>query len=134
MNEILFKYLGSPYKFHGSSKEEGYDCINLCISLGKDFGVPIPNINHINFTEENYSGLFNTRENQSLWKKVSPKAHTLVVFKINGVVKHVGYMINEFDFIHIMENSKVSIESIDSVQWSRRFVGCYQYIGNEKEI
>lgn len=134
VNDIVTKYLGVPYKFQGRSIAEGLDCVNLCTLVGKDFGIKVPNINHSLFTTENYSTLFEVRQNINLWKEVQPKANTLCVFKINGVVKHVGYMLNEFDFIHIMENSKVTVDSINSIQWSRRFVGCYEYIGKDLEI
>lgn len=135
VNEVVSKYLGVPYKFQGNSISEGLDCVNLCTLVGEDFGIQVPNINHSFYTEHNYSVLFNkVKEDKNLWVECKPKANSLCAFKINGVVKHVGYMLNEYDFIHIMENSKVTVDSIDSIQWSRRFVGCYEYIGKDLEI
>lgn len=134
INKVVQKYLGVPYKFHGTSIVEGLDCANLCTLVGKDLGVNIPNINHTNYTKDTYSSLFSVKDNYSLWTKVEPMANTLCVFKINGVIQHVGYMLNEFEFIHIMENSKVTVDVLDSVQWNRRLVGCYKYIGLEQEI
>jgi cell wall-associated NlpC family hydrolase len=134
INDIISKYLGVPYKFQGNTIEEGLDCVNLCTQVGKDLGVTIPNVNHTMSTPDSYSSLFDLRQNLSLWKEVRPKANTLCVFKINGVVKHVGYMLNEYNFIHIMEHSKVTVDSIDSIQWSRRLVNCYEYVGKDLEI
>lgn len=134
INKIITKYLGTPYRFHGTTTEEGLDCANLCTLVGKDLGINIPNINHNIHTMETYSSLFKLKDDTSLWKQVEPRANTLCVFKINGLVRHVGYMLNEFEFIHIMENSKVTVDTLYSVQWNRRLVGCYQYVGNKEEI
>ena len=134
INTIIMKYLGTPYLYQGSTIEEGLDCANLCTLVGKDLGILIPNINHTLYNQDSYSVLFNTKDNTRLWKEVQPRANTLVVFKVNGIIQHVGYMVNDFEFIHIMENSKVSVDSLDSVQWKRRFVGCYEYVGDKQEI
>lgn len=134
INKVIMKYLGVPYKFNGESIQEGLDCINLCVLVAKEFGVNMPNINHKLHTENSYPVMFNTRNDCLLWKESEPKAGTLCVFKINGQVKHVGYMLNSNDFIHIMENSKVTVDSINNIQWYRRLVGCYEYIGDKIEI
>lgn len=130
INKIIMKYLGTEYKYQGNSIKEGFDCINLCCAVGKDLGVYIPNINHNMFDEESYPVLFNSRKDLNLWKEVEPKANTLCVFKINGTIQHVGYMIDSNQFIHIMQGSKVTVDTIDNIQWSRRLVSCYEYIGN----
>lgn len=131
VNKIIMKYLGTHYKFNGEGIKEGLDCINLCVLVAKDFEVTIPNINHITHTESSYPALFNTRNDLTMWREVKPKQGALCVFKINGIVKHVGFMLNTNDFIHIMENSKVTVDSLSNVQWSRRFVNCYEYIGDD---
>lgn len=134
INNVIMKYLGTAYKFNGESLKEGLDCANLCVLVAKDFGVNIPNINHTLHTESSYSVMFSVRDDKSLWKLVESKFGTLCVFKINGEIKHVGFMINENDFIHIMENSKVTVDTLSSIQWKRRLVGCYEYIGSKLEI
>lgn len=131
LNKDYYKYLGVNFKFNGNSIEEGYDCINLCCAIAKDRGVPMMNINH-EFTNINtYHYLFNIRET-SVWEKLNkPMADTLVVFKINGKISHVGYMLDELQFVHIMEHSKVTVEKITSLQWERRIVGFYRYVGHK---
>lgn len=130
LNKVIMKYLGAEYKYQGDSLKEGFDCINLCCAVGSDLGVYIPNINHSMFDSKSYQGLFNIRDDKSVWKETVPKANTLCVFKINGVVQHVGYMLDDNQFIHIMEGSRVTVDSLDNIQWSRRLVHCYEYIGN----
>lgn len=121
------KYLGCNFKWNGSSIAEGFDCINLCKALAKDRGVEIPNINHSMFNLDNYHVLFAQRDDTAIWESVEPQADVLVVFKVNGEVRHVGYMINKLQFVHIMEKSKVTVEKITSPQWERRIVGFYKY-------
>lgn len=133
INYIVSKYLGVPYKYLGDTLD-GLDCINLCTMIGRDRGINIPNINHQGTTIDDYQSIFNVRNDVSLWKKVEPKEDCLVVFKINGVVRHVGYMIDDEYFIHIMQNSNVTVDRITNPQWERRVVGFYEYIGNKEII
>lgn len=131
-NNDCYKYLGTNFKFNGNSIEEGFDCINLCCAIAKDRGVPMKNINHSFTNIDNYHNLFEQKDNNSEWlplTNLDDLTNSLVVFKINGKISHVGYMLDEVMFIHIMEHSKVTIEKITSPQWERRIVGFYRYIG-----
>lgn len=133
-NEIITKYLGIPYVFYGNTLK-GLDCINLCELVAKDRGIFIPNINHLNTTEGTYSSLFNLKDCTKLWDVYSePIADSLVLFKINGVVNHVGYMLDDDQFIHIMKESKVTVDRVSRVNWNRRVVGYYKYIGSLIEL
>lgn len=131
-NNDCYKYLGTNFKFNGNSIEEGFDCINLCCAIAKDRGVPMKNINHSFTNIDNYHNLFEQKDNNSEWlplTNLNDLTNSLVVFKINGKISHVGYMLDEVMFIHIMEHSKVTIEKITSPQWERRIVGFYRYVG-----
>lgn len=129
LNTGYYKYLGVPFKFNGNSTQEGYDCINLCCAIAKDRSVPMKNINHAFTDIHNYHSLFSDRESSD-WLSISKDlVDSLVVFKINGKISHVGYMLDDISFIHIMENSRVTVEKITSPQWERRIVGFYKYIG-----
>lgn len=130
INNIIMKYLGTNYKFNGDNIKDGLDCINLCCLVAKDLGYYIPNINHIMCTIDNYQRLFDVRNDKALWEAVEPQLNTLVVFKINGVVKHVGYMLNNYQFIHILEGSRVTVDFVTNPQWAKRIVGYYKYVGS----
>lgn len=130
MYDFYYKYLGVPFKFNGNSITEGYDCINLCCALAKDRGLPIKNINHTNETILTYSHIFDTELHKSDWKRLDSnedKTDSIVVFKINGVISHVGYMVDNDRFVHIMEKSNVTLDRVSSVVWNRRVVGYYKY-------
>lgn len=131
INKIVGKYLGVKYKFNGDTLQ-GLDCINLCCLVAKDCGLYIPNVNYSRRNLVDYHLLLNQeRVKTSLWQEVEPQEHALAVFRVNGEIRHVGYMLNSTDFIHIMDKSSVTVESINSVLWRNKLVGCYKYIGTK---
>lgn len=135
INKDYYKYLGVPFKFNGNSIAEGFDCINLCCAVAKDRGISMKNINHAFTTIDSYHYLMSEEQENKDWLKVpySPDIKDcLVLFKINGKASHVGYMLDDLSFVHIMENSRVTVEKITSIQWERRILGFYKYIGNNE--
>ena len=123
------KYLNIPYKYRGVSKE-GLDCISLCQLIAKDNGVNIGNINYDNVELEKVYVVFGYNIiNKSKYKAVEPKKDALVVFRVMGKIQHVGYMISDTKFLHIMEGTRVTMDSIKSPIWEKRIVGYYEYIG-----
>lgn len=135
MNFEEQKYIGVPYKLYGTDTK-GIDCTNLVIKVAKDRGINMPNINHFNYTEQtSYIGITKTRNNPKLFIKLEkPTKDSIVVLSVNGIAGHVGYMLDEVYFIHIMPKRNVKIERIDSLLWRNSIVGYYKYIGKEKEI
>jgi cell wall-associated NlpC family hydrolase len=134
-NLDYLKYLGVPFKFAGNSIEEGFDCINLCCAVAKDRGILMPNINHQRYNlDTHHLKMIEVKNMKNMWEKVEPQPNVLVVFKINGLIRHVGFMLDDLQFIHIMEKSKVTVEKINSLQWSKRVEGFYKYIGNVQHI
>ena len=121
------KYLGVPFKFKGNSIEEGLDCINLCCALAKDRGVPLANVNHAALTISNVHLKFEQMEREVgvLWQEVEPQENVLVIFRINGKLRHVGYMLDNIHFIHIMEGASVTVDKITNLKWEKRIFGLY---------
>lgn len=123
------KYLGIEYKFNGMSPEEGFDCMTLVHQVAKDDGIFIPIVNHLGFNITNHSVLFTNEISSGRWEQVEVQPKCAVVFRIAGKIQHIGYMINEKEFIHIMENSHVSVERLSSPAWNKRIAGFYLYKG-----
>ena len=123
------KYLNIPYKYRGATKE-GLDCIGLCQMIAQDNDIIIGNINYDNIPLDLVSNVFDINmNNQAKYKEVEPKEHVLIVFRVMGKIQHIGYMISKDKFLHIMEGTRVSLESIYSPVWAKRIVGYYEYIG-----
>lgn len=131
------KYLGIPFKMYGNDLE-GLDCTNLVSLIAKERGIFFPNINHFNYTEQDsYKGIKKTRNDLNLFNKISIKDNkkdSVVVIKINGIAGHVGYMLDENYFIHVLPKRNVTIENINSLLWRNNIVGFYTYIGSEEVL
>jgi len=62
------KYVGTPYKLGGWSREEGFDCLSLMLSIADDRGIEVP---------EEFEGV--TRETYAeLWETNKKKAERLL--------------------------------------------------------
>jgi len=123
------KYLNIPYKYRGSDTE-GLDCIGLCQLIGKDNNVNVGNINYDNVPLDFVNSVFDSNmNNKSKYKQVVAKKNSLIVFKIMGKIQHIGYMISDTKFLHILKDTRVTLESINSPVWEKRIVGYYEYIG-----
>lgn len=42
LNEITAQYIQAPHKLGGDNSQDGFDCFSLCLALGEDFGIEIP--------------------------------------------------------------------------------------------
>ena len=123
------KYLNIPYKYRGSDNN-GLDCIGLCQLIGKDNNVNVGNINYDNVPLDFVNSVFDSNmNNKSKYKQVVAKKNSLIVFKIMGKIQHIGYMISDTKFLHILKDTRVTLESINSPIWEKRIVGYYEYIG-----
>lgn len=131
---MLSKYNNVPYKFNGQSIEEGLDCMTLVSAVAKDRGHHIPNVNHSFKNIANYKDLMETESTNKDWQKVDRREDTMIVFRDEfGIISHVGYMIDRYNFIHIRQNEKVRINSISDPEWKHRIEGYYIYNGDINE-
>lgn len=125
------KFLGIPYKFNGNDRLNGYDCITLVHHVAREDGIYIPNVNHQSYNIDTFAPIFNLEIASGKWEKVEQQEKVAVVFRIGGVIKHIGYMIDYNKFIHIMKDQNVAIESLKSPTWEKRIAGFYKWVGNE---
>lgn len=123
------KYLNIPYKYRGTTTE-GLDCIGLCQMIARDNDIIIGNINYDHIPLDLVSNVFDINmNNEGKYKQVEPRANTLIVFRVMGKIQHIGFMVSDNKFLHIMEGTRVTLESIYSPVWAKRIVGYYEYIG-----
>jgi len=124
----MYRYfLGIKYKFNGNSIQEGYDCITLVSAVAKAHNIYIPNVNHQNHTINTFAPIFKDEIASGRWIEVEKQPLVAVVFRIAGKIQHIGFMIDDERFIHILQDSNVTIEKLSNPNWNKRVVGFYTY-------
>lgn len=90
--------LGVPYKAHGRSAEEGFDCYGLVIECCKRAGTPLVDLDY-SATElaENEVAKYAARVNVTPRK--SARAGYLCEMSYDGNL-HLGYMIDKWNVLH----------------------------------
>lgn len=62
------------------------------------------------------------------WHEIdAPIGGSIVVFNIGGKPLHCGVMINPTQFLHCLKGRNSCIESLSSLQWSKRVHGFYEW-------
>jgi probable lipoprotein NlpC len=119
INKILVNkcqnYLGTPYKFGGTTKE-GMDCSGLIFTAFKEIGEEIPRVSYkqAEFFEE--------------IKEDEIKIGDLVYFKVNsGRINHTGIISRienreEIYFLHASTSAGVREDNLLSKYWKSKFV------------
>lgn len=118
--------LGKPFKWGGRGPSE-YDCYGLCIELASRNGQDIPDSA---WAEEpsDICRLVKETERKGFIKVTDPQSGDFVGFMLRPpFVSHIGYMINDFEFLHITKGTRVSRERLDSLQWNRKIAGFYRW-------
>lgn len=111
MDEVL-KYLGTPYKLGGNSKE-GIDCSAFTQTIfSQSIGNNLPRT---------------TSEQFKIGKEINLEQIVfgdLLFFNTNGISpSHVGIYIGENLFAHASEGAGVTISSIESSYYKKKFIG-----------
>ena len=123
----MIKYLNIPYLNRGRTRE-GLDCYGLAIMYYKEkINISLPDFFYINSSNKDEIKLKLPTYAKNFIKHDSPKKDRLIVFSIYGLPVHIGIMINDFEFIHILKNTRVTIESINSIIWRNKIEGYYSY-------
>lgn len=115
INELVSSaksYIGSPYKYGGTSPVTGLDCSAYTQRVFRDNGITIP------------------RDTVSQYAKGTPisranlKTGDLVFFNTNGVrVSHVGIYVGNNNFIHASTSRGVIISSLNENYWKPKYLG-----------
>lgn len=119
--------LGVPFKYGGRSLADGaLDCYGVVRVMSERTGKKLP---ERSVSEDHrlihamMAGQMNT------WKRIErPVSGCVVLFRIKKMPCHIGYMLNEFEFIHAWEGSGGAvIEPLSN--WEKRIEGFYEYVG-----
>lgn len=118
--------LDKPFMWGGRGPEY-FDCYGLCMELARRNGQIIPD----SIWSEDpamIDELVAATEMKGFEKVDSPQSGDFVGFMLRPpYVSHIGYMLNETDFIHITRGTRVTRERINSLQWQRKIAGFYRW-------
>ncbi|HOD35301.1 MAG TPA: NlpC/P60 family protein [Syntrophales bacterium] len=112
-------FIGVPYLYGGSSPDEGFDCSGLTMAVYDLNGLRLPRS-----SREQY-GSGDAVPRRDLEKG------DLVFFstRMDGRVSHVGVYIGDDRFIHAPgQGKKITIDTLSSQYFERRYVGARTYI------
>lgn len=116
--------LAIPFEYGGRG-DGAYDCWGLVMEMLRRDGIePVD----YGWADESHAiQTMMMSAEASDWEKVEIQPRTLLLFKIGRFVRHVGYMVSDYQFVHCWERSGgVVVESLNE-DWSKRIVGCYKY-------
>lgn len=112
--------LGTPYKWGGTSAEQGFDCSSFLVYLFKtEANIHIPRTT----AAMHHSTAATVKRNEL-------KPGDAVFFKGNGrgQVSHVGLYIGEGKFIHSPRAGKnVRIDSLSNNYWNKNYTGAKRF-------
>ena len=114
INEAIELYLGTPYKFGGSSYE-GIDCSGLVMNVYRRAGIEVPRSTReqikggerINFRELRFGDVVFFK--RSYHRKI-------------GESLHVGIYLGDNRFVHASKSKGVIVDSLNKNYWKRLFL------------
>lgn len=111
---------------YGGRGPEFYDCYGLIMEMHKRIGIELPE-----YKSEREPSLIQMLiiEGKKLFEQIEkPEPHCVVTFFIKPyITSHLGFMLDDKKFIHIMLKSRVTVERIDSDIWKDRLTGVFKW-------
>lgn len=123
------KYVGIPFKDHGRD-EHGADCYGLYrLALMREFGKLLPSYDDTYADANNSSAAaaIDTLRSLDFISLPYPEVGAAVVLRVKGLPWHIGMMVSDHFFLHVMRGINSVVERIDSMAWANRVVGFYRY-------
>lgn len=125
------KYIGIPFKEKGRDFD-GCDCWGLVYLFKKHYqNEDVPTYTEDYLTplhkEEIHSLIVNKR---SFWKEIplgSEQFGDVINLRINGKDWHVGIVIDNKQFLHVMDGIDSVCEKYNSILWKHKIAGFYRY-------
>lgn len=121
--------IGTPFKYGGRSLEDGgLDCYGVVVEMGRRNGQSFPVRQFSENLQINHA-LMSCQ--MSEWEKCEPAPGTVALIRLKKIVCHVGYLIDDFQFVHAWEGTNgVVVEKLE--EWRNRIEGYYRYVGNNR--
>jgi len=122
------KYIGIKYKWGSTDLAVGSDCVRLAeaIYLNEMNFKVIKDGESVdrNWYENNPQRLIReaVKNGEIITDKENLKGFDAVFFKINGIVSHLGVMINnKGKFVHQLNDMTSRLDDVNARHWSKRF-------------
>lgn len=118
--------LGLPYRQGGRLPGDGTDCFGLIVECCRRAGRPIPD--PFLSAEQPTDARQWIVERLAGWRRCEvPTAGCVVELRSHAHPAHVGYMLDEREFVHSVEGAGVVVSRIDRDPWKYRILGVYAY-------
>ena len=119
--------IGKPFKYGGRCLADGgLDCYGVVVEMGRRAGLELPTRQFSDDLAVNHA-LMATQMDE--WEPCEQQPGAIALIKILKVPCHVGFVLDEYRFIHAWEGSNgVVVERIE--EWQKRIEGFYRYVGH----
>ena len=115
--------IGTRFKIHGRSKEEGFDCYGLAIEVLRRNGIKMVDVFYdtLDNRKEVHDIIHNIIPNQKIDKA---EENCIIEIDVRGEPLHIGVYIGNGKFIHTTSRKNVVIEPLRL--YKNKIVGCYK--------
>lgn len=130
LKNFIITWLGTPYKHQGKNKR-GVDCWGLVYKYLDYIGIKI---NYTPDYEKHWSKhgedyfIEGIEKFYNYFERINyPEKGSIVLFKgANGVVNHIGIVIDETKFIHAIEKAGVCISKLSDNRFKNKIYSFYR--------
>ena len=115
--------IGTRFKIHGRSKEEGFDCYGLAIEVLRRNGIKMVDVFYdtLDNRKEVHDIIHNIIPNQKIDKA---EENCIIEIDVRGEPLHIGVYIRNGKFIHTTSRKNVVIEPLRL--YKNKIVGYYK--------
>lgn len=124
-------YIGLPFLEHGRT-DAGLDCWGLVrLVYERQFGIALPSF------ATDYGSTVDVQTiaqlvagEQKHWSEVPPAdvaCGDVILLRVRGLECHVGIVLEEGKFLHVIKGANCCIESYKSLLWRKRVSGFWRY-------
>lgn len=126
MIALVHDLLGLPYLVGGRLPGGGTDCFGLVVECCRRLGHPIPD--PFTSAEQPMDAKQWIAERLGGWRPTDrPVAGGIVELRSVEQPAHVGFVLNDVQFLHSLQKTGVVIGRLDREPWCDRIVGWYVY-------
>lgn len=125
------KYIGIPFVSKGSSFA-GCDCRGLVrLVLAEEAGIKIPGYDseYSDANDPSAAVAVETVLNRDFYELPYAEPFAAVVLRVSGLPWHVGVMVSQYCFLHVMRGIESVWERTTDLRWRNKVLGFYRYGG-----